>query len=207
MKLITRIKEKASDSYKKDFIAEYIDILDDYKVNDIYKEILTRKFREDYPDFYLEVIYSDFVVDSAKFRISTESTYEEVAKAFEKHVGSGDSREDAKLRAKFNYSCGRFRNEGNGNLIEYRSYGSNSLDSLLYMLNWVIYDEIMPDLGEVQAWIREKGLNSSSLMFKETFKELDNIEIISQKNGKIKIRGLDQDAIDRLDYLFEVCKR
>lgn len=205
MKLIKKLKEKVSDSYKQDFIVEHIDLLD-YKLNDIYNDLITKKFREDYPDFYLETRYNEFIVDSAKFKISIDSTYEDIVKAFEKAVGSGDSRENAKLKAKFNYSCGRFRNEGNGNLLEYRSYGMNSLDSLLFILTWVIDDVIPPDLGEAQDWMREKGLSSNSVMFKETFEEL-GVEITSQKNGKIKIRGLDSNELERLDFLFEICER
>jgi hypothetical protein len=195
----------------KKAIINNIDIIDEYKLKDLYEKSLIPNYFNDKYGIYLRVEGRNIVYSDLGFSIPVETLFNKIEKELVKFINSQDS-DELDLIKRYGYlkhsNYMYVRKEGTGVYNVSSMYGTLQIADLMDILYWAITDEITDDLEEVNSimdnYPETLKLYYRSLSYTETIKELDNITLIVQKNGKVKIRNVDQDVLDRVDYLIHL---
>lgn len=200
-----RLKESVSEKYMKEFVIDNMDLLDGSYLEDTYKQLVLIRLNKEIPESYISYSYGEFIDDVTKVSIGSNFTYDVIYETFKNALDTFGI-DDAQIKRQFYYSCKSFYYTGNGTFEYSTRYGLNNITDLLSILYWVIHD-IFVKYDEISKVLKNHNLDEYTLMFNEKFPELGNIEIRYFKNGNIKIKGLSSEELDRLQYVFTICKK
>ena len=192
----------ANYQYYKNFIESHIqEIEDNYKITSFALVVATDCFKKE-TGYYLEGDWGRFSSETIGFE-SKAGTYEDLMRDFNK-FNSANDKEDLLIKKHLDYPVRHMRYIGSG---EFMFSNNGSLDDLLSILLFVVKGDLQDDRRLVIKIMDDHDLRYNSVGFEEFFPELDNISIKIQKNGKIKVKGLDNEELETLQYVFDLIGR
>jgi hypothetical protein len=195
----------------KQSIINNIDLISDYELEKIYeKEVIPNYFEKKY-DIYLRVEGRNIVYSELGFSIPSDTPFNKIEKELSNFLNSQDS-DELELIKRYGYlkhsNYMYIKKESNGVYYISSIYSMFQIQDLLDALYWAVTDKITKNLEEINNIINNYPETLKNyhyaLSYTETIKELDNIMLVVQKNGKVKIKNVDPDILDRLDYLLDL---
>jgi hypothetical protein len=172
-----------------------------YQFEKLYESIVSHKFKEVFPDFYIQVEGNEWRSDRTGFEVPIDTDFDDIIHAFNKFLQSNNV-DELKIKEAFGF----LKSEalwlvGTSELKQSFRYGINCIGSLFYVLRYVCNDSIDKDLREAHDLMDKNNITNSKDSFKEYIKEF-GVEITSLKNGKIKLKGLSKEQEEKLAYVF-----
>ena len=193
----------SKDAYALKFVSDNLDRIPNYKFEDLYRELIVSKFREEFDIFFDSTSHKEFANTTIGFRVPANFTYEQIVKAWEEFQGKNNM-DDVAIKKNLTYPLGGLYNLGGGVLRDSFQYGLGHTPDLIFFLHYVLTGEFWVNYRECNDIATDHGVGNHPKSYTETFPELNNLKIQVFQNGKIKIKGLTAENIETIDYCFSV---
>lgn len=184
----------------------------DYKFEDLYLSLLAERLKKDTGIYFSAS--GELNANSIGLKIYKKdfSTYNDLLNLVESFLGSGDEKEDKKLKNDFNWVKDWFWFEEGKNAIKASSFtndNNGTKSGIFEVVYYAITGEKHKDLAfahELNDEYLKPNTKDNEWAFygKIVIPELDSLEFNFQKNGYIKIKGMSETEWDRLKHLFMV---
>lgn len=194
----TKAKEPMTVKEKLAFIAANVDLIGEYQIKDIYLNIVKERIKEEYG------IHVDPSVlnHNLSYQENWEIIYTKTIASKFKNI------EEYKFFQSFEYPAKNiWKIEFDKDTIIHTTSGM-ILYCLVYVLLYVVLNEIDEDFARANEIQRNSGLDYNTISFNYTdFGFFTGIQVKKAKNGTILIKGLNNEQKERLNYLFTVSQK
>lgn len=185
----------------------------DHQIEPIYFSAMASKF---YKQFNVGITNDDYGTFTAReLGFQTKAfTYEELVKSYEDFKSqSTDPEDQQELKYRMGFIKERFRYTGRG---VFSTRSNASLINLFYLFDYVCFGKLEKDLhNAVLLWdTKYKEIYRQSDYYASSdFKDLAPAKIdlkeykvtaVIMKNGKVTLKGLSQEALDTIEYIFNI---
>ena len=193
-------------NYKKE-VEKYLDYFTDYKLEEVYKDIVSNYFKNNY-DIYLHDDGRFWTNDNIGFQIKSDSTIDQIEKTLDKFLSSSNE-EEIQLKNRYGYLKRKLYSSKGTGIYYVGSYvGMSDIDNLMDILYYAITGKITKDLSEIinimNKYPDTLGSHYNLGPYSETISELNNVNVSLQKNGKAKLKNISQDEINIIDYVLDL---
>lgn len=188
---VISVKEKIS------FIAANIDLIDEYQVKDIYLSVIRSRIKDEYG------IYVD--PSDLDHKLSYHDNWKNYHD--KKIIKNFSSIKEYKFFKDFEVPARNIWKIENNKDVTIHCSGM-SLYNLIYILLYVVFNEIDEDLARANKIEKDAGFGYGVTNFSYTdFGFFKGIQIRKTKNGQVTIKGLNDEQKERLNYLFTVTRK
>jgi hypothetical protein len=203
-----RLYESVDERYLKKAIVEYIDILNEYNMKDLYRKDLLPKVLEN--EFGISFHFGSgyLTANGLDARVDADSTIEDAIKQVDAFLGS-NNKDEVALKNRYTQTAVYIKEVGRGVYVCNDQYSMTQMDTFFELLLWAVTDEITKDRRgalNITDRLQLTGAMDKVQSFNEYIPEVE-CTVIKQKNGIVKLKGADQEVIDRMDYIVRLTNK